>query len=39
MFLIETFNYRDKEYNWFKMTRNEWIETKPSAGTLSISKT
>ncbi len=36
--LIETFNYRDKEHNWFKMTKNDWIETKPSSGTLSISK-
>ena len=29
--LIETFNYRDKEHNWFKMTKTEWLNKKPNS--------
>lgn len=29
--LIETFNYRDKVHNWFKMTKTEWLNKKPNS--------
>jgi RimJ/RimL family protein N-acetyltransferase len=29
--LIETFNHRDKEHNWFKMTKSEWKNKKPNS--------
>ncbi len=28
--LIETFDYEGVEHNWFRITRNEWLKTKPN---------